>query len=82
MKTGFALRGVFGDAPAQGVVAVPGGPLRGFRADQAIVAVVLVAGDDLAGLAALFFDQVAGPARTKLSDSGLCSESVHFQACD
>ncbi|WP_407081631.1 hypothetical protein [Methylomonas montana] len=48
MKTGFALRGMFGDAPAQGVVAVPGGPLRGFGADQAVVAVVLVAGDDLA----------------------------------
>jgi len=48
LKTGFALRGMFGDAPAQGVVAVPGGPLRGFGADQAVVAVVLVAGDDLA----------------------------------
>jgi len=60
LKTGFALRGVFGDAPAQGVVAVFADSLRRFGADQAVVAIVLVAGDDVAGLAALFFGQVAG----------------------
>ncbi|WP_445367699.1 hypothetical protein ACH5Y9_22845 [Methylomonas sp. BW4-1] len=73
MKTGFALRGVLGDAPAQGVVAVFAGPLRGFGADQAVVAIVLVAGDDLAGLSVFFFTQVTGRTRTKLSDSGLRS---------
>ncbi|WP_445367709.1 hypothetical protein ACH5Y9_22895 [Methylomonas sp. BW4-1] len=70
MKTGFALRGVFGDAPAQGVVAVFAGPLRGFGANQAVVAIVLVAGDAATGLAAFFFDQVAARARKKLSDLG------------
>ncbi|WKJ92709.1 hypothetical protein QZJ86_01860 [Methylomonas montana] len=34
--------------------------IRRFGADQAVVAIVMVAGDDLAGLAAFFFDQVAG----------------------
>ncbi|AMK77302.1 hypothetical protein A1342_15380 [Methylomonas methanica] len=56
--------------------------MRCFGADQAVTAVVLVAGDDLAGLAALFFDQVAGLAWTKLSDSGLYGESVRFHAFD
>jgi len=78
LKAGFALRGVFGDAPAQGVVAVLGGAIRRFGANQAVVAIVLVAGDDVTGLAAFFFDQVAGPTRTKLSDSGLGDESVRL----
>ncbi|WP_419866022.1 hypothetical protein [Methylomonas methanica] len=67
MKTGFALRGVLGDTPAQGVVTVCAGPLRRFRSDQTIVAVVLIAGDDLAGFAAFFFDQVAGRTRAQFS---------------
>ncbi|WP_445367702.1 hypothetical protein ACH5Y9_22860 [Methylomonas sp. BW4-1] len=46
MKASFALRAVFGDAPAQGVVTVLGGAIRRFGADQAVVAIVLVAGDD------------------------------------
>ena len=62
---------MFGDAPAQGVVAIMADAVWGFGADQAVVAIVLVAGDDLAGLAAFFFDQVAGQAKTELSNSRL-----------
>ncbi|WP_442785859.1 hypothetical protein [Methylomonas fluvii] len=40
LKAGFALRGVFGDAPAQGVVAVFADSLRRFGANQAAVAII------------------------------------------
>ncbi|MGZ0077849.1 hypothetical protein [Methylomonas sp. YC3] len=39
------MRGVLGDAPAQGVVAVLRRAIRRFGTDQAVVAIVLVTGD-------------------------------------
>ena len=77
MKASFALRGVLGDAPAQRVVTVLRRAIRRFGANQAVIAIVLVAGDDLAGLATFFFDQVTGDrAITKLSDSRLGNASL------
>ncbi|WP_229429400.1 hypothetical protein [Methylomonas fluvii] len=46
---------MFNDAPAQGVVAVLRRAIWRFGADQTVVAIVLVTGDDVAGLAAFFF---------------------------
>jgi len=40
LKAGFALRGVFGDTPAQGVVTVLRRAIRRFGADQAVVTIV------------------------------------------
>ena len=57
--------------PTQRVVAVLADAVWSFGADQAVATIVLVAGDDLAGLAAFFFDQVAGRTRTKLFNSRL-----------
>jgi len=50
--------------------------IRRFGANQAVVAIVLVAGDAVAGLAAFFFDQVAARARKKLSDLGFGDASL------
>jgi len=71
LKAGCALCGVLSDAPAQGIVTVFADSLRRFGANQAVVAIVLVAGDDVAGLASFFFDQVTGSKRAKLFDSRL-----------
>ena len=56
---GFTVDG-FGDAAAEGVVAVAGGAtVRGGDADQAVLAVVAVLGDEFLPGAAAFADQVA-----------------------
>jgi len=76
LKAGFALRGVFGDAPAQGVVAVLRRAIRRFGADQTVLAIVLIAGDDVIGLAAVFW--VITQMRTKRSESGFDYELTPY----
>ncbi|MNV83041.1 hypothetical protein D3C71_1768180 [compost metagenome] len=56
---GVAVDG-FGDATAEGVVAVVGGAtVRGGDADQAVLAVVAVFGDEFLPRATAFADEVA-----------------------
>ena len=58
-EAGLAMRGVLFDAPTERVVAVGGGPLRGVGLGEAVVAVVVVAGDELPAGSTAFFNQVA-----------------------
>jgi len=66
---------------ARAVVEVFADSLRRFGANPAVVAISLVAGDNVAGLAAFFFVPLASQARKKLSDLRLGAVAVIDWRC-
>ncbi|MBD9359997.1 hypothetical protein EBB_05540 [Methylomonas sp. EbB] len=79
------MSSVLGDTPAHCVVAVLRRANRRFGANQAVVAIVLVAGDDVAGLAAFFLDHVTPAERGRsflIQDSQQLSSILLVLSCD